>query len=463
MTKKTISQFHHDIMTHLLPSATTGSMTSQIWRAATLSHLLLAIWAAVCNNGPLALSSFIFACFFLGFNVLCYKFAAKSMSLMSLIVLLSALCFLSYIDQFSSPLFILGVSYIFFLKYAFADNKWLARVGFLFIQTVVICLYYLFQANTSEHLTLASGIIVIAGLTLMLTPIPTQQTTTEQKDHKLLDCNLRFKNLIRVACHDLSNPLTLILGSAQLAQSGAFLKTPEKSLLFWEKVEGAAENINQLIASLRAFEAMQEPKRLVIREIYIHSLIADICDSIQDKLEQKDLHLKVNQLINKQLRVMIDPHFFTVNCLKKILNNAIRFSPPGSSIFLESFQKNEQLILKVRDQGPGIDDEIFEKLFHFDFMKKQISQSSEKGHGFGLAVAKLLMLELGGDLSISTHTRKKRQTPSDEISHGTDTIAIHTGTTISLILPLNFVPMDKSRGIDGRPIDSIKRSEFHGF
>lgn len=100
-----------------------------------------------------------------------------------------------------------------------------------------------------------------------------------------------------------------------------------------------------------------------------------------------------------------------------LLDNAIKYGPDGSTVFLTSQTRGRFGYLKVRDQGPGIrpydQRRIFDRFYRADQSR---SKHVVEGHGIGLSLAKQIVQSFDGDISVSS--------------------SVGTGSTFTVKLPL---------------------------
>ena len=87
--------------------------------------------------------------------------------------------------------------------------------------------------------------------------------------------------------------------------------------------------------------------------------------------------------------------------LQHLLENAAKYSPPGSSIFVSAEAKNSRLITSVADRGAGIDD--LERSMVFDkFYRGQSQRYRVQGTGMGLAIVKAIVEAHGGRIEVTS-------------------------------------------------------------
>lgn len=94
-----------------------------------------------------------------------------------------------------------------------------------------------------------------------------------------------------------------------------------------------------------------------------------------------------------------------VKVLRHQLENAVKYSQPGSPIFISSEVKRDRLITSVADRGNGIDD--LERSLAFDkFYRGQSQRYRVLGTGMGLAIVKAKVEAHGGRISVTSQLRQ---------------------------------------------------------
>ncbi len=94
--------------------------------------------------------------------------------------------------------------------------------------------------------------------------------------------------------------------------------------------------------------------------------------------------------------------------LMNILDNALKYSPPEGTIFVQGYQGEGAITITIRDQGLGFQQRdlpyIFERLYRGDSSRARLHPDSQRhGSGLGLAIAKEIVLAHGGDLTAANH------------------------------------------------------------
>jgi two-component system sensor histidine kinase SenX3 len=87
--------------------------------------------------------------------------------------------------------------------------------------------------------------------------------------------------------------------------------------------------------------------------------------------------------------------------LRQLLDNALKYSPPGSPIRITADQEDQRVVIRVHDKGPGIPerdrDRIFDKFYRRSAVKGRVP-----GTGLGLYIAREILRTHGGDVWIES-------------------------------------------------------------
>lgn len=198
--------------------------------------------------------------------------------------------------------------------------------------------------------------------------------------------------------HSTRSPLNAIMGFSQLLDMNEGSALPEPLRRQLGHIQAAGQ---QLLALLdRAMEFVQLDESLVTMQpqrLAMTSVLREVC-SAQEELAR-----------SHGVTVVVDcaPHTLwadakaTRDILEQLLNNAIRVSPPGSTVWLRAREINDERMgsVAVRDQGAGIEQSDMAKLFQ-PFSQLGHGLDNSQGHGLGLAVAQRMAALMHGRIDV---------------------------------------------------------------
>jgi signal transduction histidine kinase len=197
------------------------------------------------------------------------------------------------------------------------------------------------------------------------------------------------------ASHELKTPLTLIRADAEMVLYRGHLNQEDRKLVEHALTEtermGAILSDLLLVARLDAGEA-----DLATKPFDLVSVLSEEAERFGVRAAAKEIRLEVQ--VPGELPVRGDPKR-TGQILAVLLENAVRFTPPGGSIAVSGRLQDRWVEASVTDTGPGISPQHLPRLFD-RFYRAEASRTRGKGAGtgLGLAIARELARAQGGDL-----------------------------------------------------------------
>jgi CheY-like chemotaxis protein len=137
-------------------------------------------------------------------------------------------------------------------------------------------------------------------------------------------------------------------------------------------------------------------------------------------------HLPLRLLVEKNVSVLIDSHYFS-QVITNVIGNAIKFTDRGGiTITLSAPEERNLALIKVRDTGIGISQEFLPHIF--DEFKQESAgyQRSFEGSGLGLTISKRLLSLMGGTIEVES---TKGEGTTFTVAVPLDTKRVHTSST----------------------------------
>ena len=216
------------------------------------------------------------------------------------------------------------------------------------------------------------------------------------------------KSLVTDLSHQLKTPV------AALSSCFDILKNPDLSekerMEFQDRMDQQLHSLEQLIAALVNISRMETGMiELQPEKGRIFDTILDAVNRIWIKAQQKDIEIQMEAGDEiEDLRIRHDRKWLS-EALINILDNAVKYSPPGTMVTLRAFRMTSFLRIEIQDQGIGIPKEIYHKVFQRFFRGKQPEVQNAEGAGVGLYLARRIIEGHHGTISLDTWRMKKEK------------------------------------------------------
>jgi K+-sensing histidine kinase KdpD len=198
--------------------------------------------------------------------------------------------------------------------------------------------------------------------------------------------------LIGGVSHELRTPLATIVGSCSVLNRIAAIKSDRQSR---ELVEAINEQASQLDNEIRN---LLDATRISAKGVRPQAMWSDPTDIVNAALKQKERKLAAHRVILDVARDVPLVHVDTVlveQALGQLLENAAKYSPPGSEIKVCSRSAEKSVVLSVTDQGSGLTADEKGQLGRRPFRGLGIGVG---GSGLGLWIASTFIAANGGSL-----------------------------------------------------------------
>lgn len=218
--------------------------------------------------------------------------------------------------------------------------------------------------------------------------------TTERREVERLK-----KEFVSTVSHELRTPLTSIRGSLSLLSGGVMGDIPQDAK---EVVDIAERNVVRLITLINDIldlEKLDSGKlEMEFAPTSVQSLMERAAEAVRHFAQTEGLTIEVAPT---ETMANVDADRI-VQVVVNLVSNAIKFSPAGSAIRIESSAEPEEVEIRVIDQGRGIPKESLELIFE-RFRQVDSSDSRRQGGtGLGLAICKAIMQQHGGSITVKS-------------------------------------------------------------
>jgi len=190
--------------------------------------------------------------------------------------------------------------------------------------------------------------------------------------------------------HEVKNPLSAVLGYAQLSKRK--LSQPDALKGYLDTIEQETRRCNEIISNLMQFSRQETGER---SQISINDVVRKAIGIVDHQLSLEDIR------IGSEFAEDIPDIMGNANQLQQVLMNLMinaqhAIGEGGGTVDIATFVWKESVIITVSDTGPGIDADIAAKIFEPFFTTKPAGH----GTGLGLSVSYGIIKDHGGEISV---------------------------------------------------------------
>jgi PAS domain S-box-containing protein len=206
-------------------------------------------------------------------------------------------------------------------------------------------------------------------------------------------------DLIGLVSHELRTPLTVIMGSLNTVLGEGERLSPEDTQQLLEDAAHETESLSHLLGNLLELSRAQAERLFLYTEPVT---IQNVIEQTVSKISRQSPTHRFSVDLPKQLAPVDVDALRLERILLNLLQNAVKYSPPGSQIRVFAKGEKEDLVVGISDEGSGISPWDQAKLFR-PFERLESSEpSGVKGIGLGLIVCKRLVEAHGGQIWVES-------------------------------------------------------------
>jgi signal transduction histidine kinase len=229
---------------------------------------------------------------------------------------------------------------------------------------------------------------------LLKTQLDLQQTLAKEQDLNKLQ-----QQFVSMASHEFRTPLAIIDTAAQRMKRRADENrlTPEEAVQRVDKIRDAVGRMTRLMESTLNMARMEEGKfKVEIKPCDIGKVVREVCERQQEMSEN---HVISYDLADLPVTIQADTDSLE-QALTNLFSNAVKYAPDAPDIEIKGYTEGDQVVITVRDQGVGIDEDELDRIGERFFRAR--TSAGTAGTGLGLNLAMTLVEMHGGSVSIES-------------------------------------------------------------
>jgi PAS domain S-box-containing protein len=211
------------------------------------------------------------------------------------------------------------------------------------------------------------------------------------------------RHLLHMFAHDLKTPVVGVGGLVRRLRQGKAGPLLEPQLAYLETIGQEMENLEKLINNFLEFIRLDLHILTPLPSaLQVDKECQEVMTLLSPLAEAKSIDLK-GEYPQEVLVLQADPLLFR-RVLENLIGNAVKYSPPQTTVILKVQDKGEEVLFAVKDQGSGILPADLPHLFEIYYRGAEAGK--ERGFGLGLATVKRIIEVHGGRLWVESQTGK---------------------------------------------------------
>ena len=278
------------------------------------------------------------------------------------------------------------------LLVAWIGSRWLAQKALTPIAMLSASAETISEAELGKRLTLESPYQELLRLAQAFNSVMDRFQRNVESQRRFIDH----------AAHELRTPLTIMQGNLEVALLKA--RTSEE---YREAVINNLEQVGRLIAlkrSLLTLAKLSGDKPPVhLAPLVLEPLIRDVVAELTILFDERRITLSFE---SQPVPPILGDAQWLKQALINLLDNALRYTPPGGAVTVRLTTVGEGIVLTVEDTGHGIEPEHLPHLFERFYRTDRARAKDSGGTGLGLAIVKEIAEAHGGSISATSQSDK---------------------------------------------------------
>jgi signal transduction histidine kinase len=213
-------------------------------------------------------------------------------------------------------------------------------------------------------------------------------------NERLVHLNKEKNVFLGIAAHDLKNPLTAIMANAELLK--IVNDEPGQVIRFAADIVAASTRMRDLITDLLDANAIEEGRFTSdLQPCDVSAMVERSAENYRFAAGKKQIDIHVSA--SRGLRAKADPKAM-MQILDNLVSNAVKYSPPKTTVSVRTFPESDHVLIAVKDEGPGVSEEDQKKLFGKFTRLSARPTGGESSTGLGLSIVKHLVEAMAGTI-----------------------------------------------------------------
>ena len=214
---------------------------------------------------------------------------------------------------------------------------------------------------------------------------------------------IKSRYVMRVA-HDLAEPAGMITSCLKLVTQGLTGPIPDKALDMVRRAQHKSEYLCQLVRDLLSLSRIKAARKIPKAEVALPKIVDQVFEEQQPHVEEKKLTLE------QKLSASLPAVYGNVDAIHELfgnlLANAVKYTPVGGRVELSISKADDELLVKVWDNGVGIPADALPHIFDEFYRADNVKAEGMEGTGLGLSIVKQILDTHDGNIWVESENGK---------------------------------------------------------
>ena len=226
------------------------------------------------------------------------------------------------------------------------------------------------------------------------------QNAVEKEKIAVLAKNEQLRaDLLRAISHDLRTPLCSISGNADMLLSNSDRLDEATKHQIYTDIYDDSEWLIGVVENLLSITRLNDGRlKFKFTDQLLDEVIAEALRHISRKHDDYKIVTDCEELVLARMDVRL-----IMQVLINLVDNAIKYTPPGSVILIRGRKTDRGAQISVEDNGPGIPEEMKPHVFEMFYTGKKAIADSHRSMGLGLALCRSIVEAHNGTLMLTEH------------------------------------------------------------
>ena len=215
---------------------------------------------------------------------------------------------------------------------------------------------------------------------------------------KLRRLDEQKNSFINIAGHDLKNLIgSIVMSNNMIREEDYRLSDDQKE--FAHYISESADKMQYLLKTLMDVKEIESTEiKFNLENFDANGIAQQVFRGLVDTASMKNVHL-INNILKLPLNVRLDK-VFTSQVFQNLLSNAIKFSQTNNNIRVVTSLQRQKFVFEIIDEGIAIGQQELDLMFNrLKTLNDATGSAAESRLGLGLSIAKLMTIEMGGELT----------------------------------------------------------------